>query len=131
MASLIWKFKRFLAQKKKESLRKFKKTSAFYPIKVVLVSIIYYRRTWARSEAKKKLEEYTKIFLQKYNDFNLVNTCTRLLSRLAAKAKLPKAAEFLRTSMQEESGINRHVLFRYLMKELFLYFFIRICFTRP
>ena len=128
MASLIWKFKRFLAQKKKESLRKFKKTSAFYPIKLFLVSIIYYRRTWARSEAKKKLEEYGKIFVQKYNEFNLLNTCARSLSKLASKLKFPKAAEFLRTSMQEESGINRHVLFRYLMKELFLYFFIAFIF---
>ncbi|MBR1721239.1 MAG: LptF/LptG family permease, partial [Treponema sp.] len=30
--------------------------------------------------------------------------------------------------MQESNGINRHVLFRYLMKELFLYFFIAFIF---
>lgn len=128
MASPIWKLKQLLNQKKKEYLKRFKKTIVFYPIKRVLVSVIYYRRTWARSNIKKNLEEFGKFLLLKWNDFNLVNFCSRTLSKFFARLKLKKQADFFATFMQEESGINRHVLFRYLMKELFLYFFIAFIF---
>ena len=128
MASPIWKLRQLIAQKKKNYLKKFKKTGAFYPVKRVLVSVIYYRRTWARSTAKKNLEEFCKFLLLKYSEFNLLNFCSKKLSKLFAKLKFKKQSDFFATLMQEETGINRHVLFRYLMKELFLYFFIAFIF---
>ncbi|MBQ6056304.1 MAG: LptF/LptG family permease [Treponema sp.] len=39
-----------------------------------------------------------------------------------------KQGEYLSTAMQEKSGLNRHVLYRYLLKELFLYFFVAFLF---
>lgn len=124
----LWKLRRLIAQKKAEYLRKFKKTSAFYPIKRVIVSIIYFRRTWARSELKKRLEDLGKLLLQKYSEFNLLNFSARMLSRLAGKLGFKGLSAFFATFMQEDTGINRHVIFRYLMKELFLYFFIAFIF---
>ncbi|WP_294429123.1 LptF/LptG family permease [uncultured Treponema sp.] len=128
MASPIWRLKRFLNGKITELLKKFRKTKAYLPIKRVLVSIIYYRRTWARSKAKKNLEEFGKILVQKYNDFNFLNFLSKSFSKAAKLFHLKRLSSFWETAMQEENGVNRHVLFRYLMKELFLYFFIAFIF---
>ena len=128
MAHPIWKLRLFLSTKKKELLKKIKKTSFYYPIKKFLVSVIYYRRTWARSELRKKLVDLGKTLLLKYNEFNLLNFSSRLLSKICFKLRLKRAGGFFAQAMQESNGINRHVLFRYLMKELFLYFFIAFIF---
>lgn len=128
MVSPIWKLKQLLAQKKSEVLKRLKKSSFFYPVKRIVVSIIYYRRTWARSQTKKKLEELAKVLIQKYADFNLLNFMARGLGLCAGKIGLKKLSAYLANSMQEDTGINRHVIFRYLMKELFLYFFIAFIF---
>ena len=124
MPSPIWKLRQLLLKKKSEFLKRLKKSSAFYPVKRAVVSIIFYRRTWAKSGAKKQLEEFAKSLLLKYNEFNLLNFSAKILSRAAEKLGLKRLSSFLATSMQEDTGINRHVIFRYLMKELFLYFFI-------
>ena len=128
MASPIWKLRRFLSEKNAEFLKKFRKTKAYFPIKRIIVSIIYYRRTWAKSRAKRELEDFGKLLVQKYNDFNLLNFIAKCLSKIAYFFRLRRLGSFWKTSMQEENGINRHVLFRYLMKELFLYFFIAFIF---
>lgn len=128
MASAIWRLKRFLSQKSQELLKKFRKTKAYLPVKKIFVSAIYFRRTWARSRAKKQLEEFGKTLLLKYSEFNLLNSSVRAISRVAKVLRLRKTASFFETSMQESNGVNRHVLFRYLMKELFLYFFIAFIF---
>ncbi|MBR4600051.1 MAG: LptF/LptG family permease [Treponema sp.] len=128
MASAIWRLKRFLSQKSQEFLKKFRKTKAYFPIKRIFVSAIYFRRTWARSRAKKQLEEFGKNLLLKYSEFNLLNSCARAIAGGAKVLRLKKTASFFEESMQESNGINRHVLFRYLMKELFLYFFIAFIF---
>ena len=128
MASPIWKFKRFLAKKKTEILKKLEKIRAFYPVKRFLVSIIYYRRTWEKSNLRRKLNEFSKTLVQKISDFNLINFSSKCLSCFAKKLRLKRLGAFFETAMQEENGINRHVLFRYLMKELFLYFFIAFIF---
>ena len=125
MARPIWKLKRFVNKKKAEILKKLR---GLYAVKRVIVSLIYFRRTWARSEAKKNLEEFAKTCIQKYNEFNFLNSLVRGLSFLCYKARFRRAGDFFATAMQEENGINRHVLFRYLMKELFLYFFIAFIF---
>ncbi|WP_407426876.1 LptF/LptG family permease [Treponema sp.] len=128
MAGLVWKLKRFLNAKKSEILKKIRKSKGYFPVKRVIVSVIYYRRTWAKSQLKKNLEEYGKLFVQKYNEFNLLNSLARGLAFIFYKLKFNKTSNFFKSSMQEENGINRHVLFRYLMKELFLYFFIAFIF---
>ncbi|MBR1402852.1 MAG: LptF/LptG family permease [Treponema sp.] len=128
MPSPIWKLKRFLSKKKDEFLKTCRKSSAFYPVKRVIVSVIFFRRTWNQSQAKKQLVEFGKTLLATYAEFNLVNAIARGISRLAYKLRLKRAGEFFATSMQESNGLNRHVLFRYLMKELFLYFFVAFIF---
>ena len=128
MASPVWRLKRLFSKKISELLKKFRKTRGYYPVKRFLVSVIYYRRTWARSTAKKKLEDFGKTLLLKYNDFNLLNSLFRGISFLLKKAGLKKASAAAGEAMQESNGVNRHVLFRYLMKELFLYFFIAFIF---
>lgn len=122
------RLRQLYARKKADSLKTIKKTGAFYPVKRVIVSILYFRRTWKKSSLKKRLEEAGKSFVQKYAEFNLLNYLIKTLSRLAIALKLKKTGDFLETAMQEKNGINRHVLFRYLMKELFLYFFISFIF---
>ncbi|MBR0101537.1 MAG: LptF/LptG family permease [Treponema sp.] len=128
MPSPIWKLRQLLLKKKSEFLKRLKKSAAFYPVKRAVVSIIFYRRTWAKSGAKKRLEEFAKSLLLKYNEFNLLNFSAKILSRAAGKLGLKRLSSFLANSMQEDTGINRHVIFRYLMKELFLYFFIAFIF---
>ena len=125
MARPIWKLKRFLNKKKTEILKKFR---GLYVVKRVIVSLIYFRRTWTRSNLRKNLEEAGKTFAQKYNDFNLLNSISHGIAHFFYAVRLRRMGDFFQTSMQEENGINRHVLFRYLMKELFLYFFIAFIF---
>ena len=105
-----------------------KKVRGIYAVKRVLVSLIFFKRTWAKSEIKKQVIAYLKVALQKWNDFNVLNALARWLSKLCYKLRFKKGGDFLSTSMQESNGLNRHVLFRYLMKELFLYFFIAFIF---
>ena len=128
MPRFTWRLSRFLRQKKAEFLRKFRRTRAFYPVKRVFVSLIYYRRTWSRSGARAWLFESGKRFVQKYNEFNFLNASTLALSRLARRMHFERVGDYFESAMQEDTGVNRHVLFRYLMKELFLYFFIAFVF---
>ena len=125
MPSQIWRLKRFLNKKKSDYLKAFRR---LYPVKRFFVSVIYYKRTWLKSDAKKRLEELGKTILQKYGEFNLLNSIFKALSFLLKKAGLKRAGEAVGLEMQESNGVNRHVLFRYLMKELFLYFFIAFIF---
>ena len=125
MASPIWKLRLFFSRKKTEILKKFR---GLHAVKRVVVSVIYFRRTWARSEAKKSLENFGKTLVLKWNDFNFINSVCRGISKFFCLVRLKKAGNFFASLAQEEGGINRHVLFRYLMKELFLYFFIAFLF---
>lgn len=61
-------------------------------------------------------------------DFNLLNSIFRVLSVIFFKIGLKKLSGTFETAMQEKSGLNRHVLVRYLCKELFLYFFVAFLF---
>ncbi len=128
MLGIIWKLLGFLSEKKADYLKKVRRLRALYPVKRIFVSIIYYRRTWLRSNAKKQLEEYCRLIAFKYSEFNFLNTAAHYLSLFAKKCHLEKASLYIGDSMQEDTGINRHVFFRYIMKELFLYFFIAFLF---
>lgn len=73
-------------------------------------------------------KKYLKIFLDWYQSFNFLNSLAKTVFTLFNRFGWKKAAEKVEFSMQEKSGINRHVLTRYLMKELFLYFFVAFLF---
>lgn len=128
MASLVWKFKRFLNKKKEEYLAKLRKTRFFIPLSRFFMALFYFRRLWEESRAKKTLDEVAKNAIQKFAEFNLVNSLAHVFAKILAFFRLKKLSSIISTSMQESNGINRHVLFRYLMKELFLYFFIAFIF---
>ncbi len=65
-------------------------------------------------------------FTQLLESFNLLNALSGALSRFLCAIGLKRLSRAVRT--QEENGVNRHVLVRYLSKELFLYFFIAFLF---
>ena len=65
---------------------------------------------------------------QAISSFNLLNWCFRTTGRLCYRLGLRRLGNALCTTMQEESGVNRFVMVRYLTKELFLYFFIAFLF---
>ncbi len=69
--------------------------------------------------------EKVKPFCQK---FNFVNSFFYCLSVITGFFGAKKVSSWLKTAMQEESGLNRHVFYRYLLKELFLYFFVAFLF---
>lgn len=128
MRGFFFRLRSGVLQKKKDFLRKFRRTGFFYPARRFFVSLIYFRRTFARSGLRRRLVSGGKIVLQKYNDFNFLNSSSRALARLSRRLNLRRAGDFFETLMQERSGINRHVLLRYLMKELFMYFFLAFVF---
>ncbi len=86
------------------------------------------RLIWKHSRLRERLLSYGQILVHWYASFNLLNFIASKTGFLLKKAGAKHAGEVISTSMQEDTGINRHVLFRYLMKELFLYFFIAFLF---
>ena len=81
-----------------------------------------------RSGALKFIFEASKAVWKKFSSFNLLNSASLLLSRIFGRLGFRRTASRLEFSMREPNGINRHVLVRYLMKELFLYFFVAFLF---
>ena len=81
-----------------------------------------------RSGAFKFIFEASKAVWKKFSSFNLLNSASLLLSRIFGRLGFRRTASRLEFSMREPTGINRHVLVRYLMKELFLYFFVAFLF---
>ena len=116
---------RELRRKKAEILRKLR---GLYAVRRAVVSVIFLRRTWARSAARRGLTEVLRGAAQWWGGFNLVNSVSLGISRLCRSLGWRRGGDFFATFMQEDTGINRRVLFRYLMKELFLYFFISFVF---
>ena len=125
MLSLLYRLINFINVKKSNFLHNLSKV---YYFRVFVLSLVYFRRTWAKSRARAELIKFGKYLLLKWNEFNLLNSISRFLSKFFDICHAPRAALFFKTAMQEDTGINRHVLFRYLMKELFLYFFISFIF---
>ncbi len=89
----------------------------------------YYWRIAVNSRFAKAVnfffKEKVKPFCQK---FNFVNSFFYVLSVIARFFGAKKLSAWLKHAMQEESGLNRHVFYRYLLKELFLYFFVAFLF---
>ena len=89
----------------------------------------YYWRIAVNSRFAKAVnsffKEKVKPFCQK---FNFVNSFFYCLSVIMGFFGAKRVSLWLKTAMQEESGLNRHVFYRYLLKELFLYFFVAFLF---
>lgn len=116
-------------KKIKSSLRS--KTAASRAGKVFRKCRAFFRRChhiWKWSGARRAVFDFFSFAWKKFSSFNLLNSASRVLSRLFKRLGWKNLSERVFYSMQEKSGINRHVLARYLMKELFLYFFVAFLF---
>ncbi len=89
----------------------------------------YYHRLWTKSPLRIKIqtiyEQKIKTFLE---DFNLLNWIFHKTAVILFKLGLKTQSQTVDGFMQEKSGLNRHVFYRYLLRELFLYFFVAFLF---
>ncbi|WP_303920429.1 LptF/LptG family permease [Treponema berlinense] len=89
----------------------------------------YYTRFLRKSRLCRKIRWFYKNkFKPFWAGFNLLNSIFHRTACLLRLVHLYRAADFFDGAMQEKSGINRHVFYRYLLKELFLYFFVAFLF---
>lgn len=96
---------------------------------------LYYKHVWKLSNTHACINSFFKSLFQTIVQFNILNSFFSLVSFLFEKLGLKNISEKVKYFMQEpseknasEMGVNRYVLVRYLMKELFLYFFIAFLF---
>lgn len=96
---------------------------------------LYYKHVWKLSSVNASLSSFVKTIYQIFLQFNLLNFIFSSLSIFLEKIGLKNCSEKTKYLMQEPNekdsskmGVNRYVLVRYLMKELFLYFFIAFLF---
>lgn len=82
----------------------------------------YWHRFFVKTGISKKL---SGIKIGKFNFLNWVFHVFALFFKVLGLKKLSEKTDLI---MTEKSGLNRHVLFRYLLKELFLYFFVAFLF---
>ena len=89
----------------------------------------YYWRIVSKSRLSRKIRWFYKNkFKPFWTNFNLLNSIFHRAAIFMRFLHCYKTANFLDEAMQEKSGINRHVFYRYLLKELFLYFFVAFLF---
>lgn len=89
----------------------------------------YYWRLFVNSRAAKAVKRFFRDRVKPFwAKFNLLNEIFHLLALAAGKLGAKRVSEWLDGAMQEKSGLNRHVFYRYLLKELFLYFFVAFMF---
>ncbi|WP_443738295.1 LptF/LptG family permease [Treponema sp.] len=89
----------------------------------------YYWRIVSKSRFSRKIRWFYKNkFKPFWVSFNLLNSIFHRAAIFMRFLHCYKTANFLDEAMQEKSGINRHVFYRYLLKELFLYFFVAFLF---
>ncbi len=85
----------------------------------------YYHHIWIRSKLRKKLIILWSESIKPYIlHFNLLNFIFKWSAVLCWKIGLKKQGDWLDSAMVDRTGLNRHVFYRYLLKELFLYFFV-------
>lgn len=87
-----------------------------------------FEKSESKNSLLKILATFGKKLLAWNADFNLLNSVFRTFAALFRLAHLNRLADFFETAVQEKNGVNRFVLVRYLLKELFLYFFIAFLF---
>lgn len=89
----------------------------------------YYWRIVSKSRLCRKIRWFYKNKFKPFlAGFNLLNSIFHRVAIFMRFLHCYKMANFLDEAMQEKSGINRHVFYRYLLKELFLYFFVAFLF---
>lgn len=108
--------------------KKFLESTLNKKIRKVKAFFKRYHHIWKISTARQIIFDILKLCYQKISSFNLLNSSSHALARLFSRLGWKKLSARVYYSMQEKSGINRHVLVRYLMKELFLYFFVAFLF---
>lgn len=89
----------------------------------------YYYRLWTKNKYRLFAVKFIKEKIKPaWDSFNFLNTVFHLSALLMYRLGFKKQGDFLDTAMQEKSGLNRHVFYRYLLRELFLYFFVAFLF---
>ncbi len=89
---------------------------------------LYYKHVKKLGGKRLVISSTKKFIAQSIGNFNLLNWIFKRLSSICFLFGLKRPGLFFKYAFQEESGINRHVLVRYLMKELFLYFLLSFVF---
>ncbi len=84
--------------------------------------------SWRHSPAREWLLVGKKNLANSLSSFNLLNYLAECFSKVCFSLGLKKAGLFWKEAFVETNGVKRHVLVRYLMKELFMYFFISFVF---
>lgn len=87
-----------------------------------------YSHIWRLSSVKKSIDNAVKRTFESICSFNLLNFIFAWLGRRLERIGFTKAAESVSGFMQDKNGLRRHILVRYLIKELFLYFLIAFVF---
>ncbi len=105
----------------------------FFSLCVFVYRIYEKIKFWCRNKWKKSRGRiWLKINLKKLSKwwagFNLLNSIFNGIGRLCYKFKKDRLGDFFCGFMQIECGTNRHVMIRYLFKELFLYFAVAFLF---
>lgn len=126
--ALLERIKAFILEKKQFLLSKYKGSRLQVLARHYKALYLYYRHVWLYSAARAAIISFFKFIWQELSVFNLPNSLARLATKICRKLGWQKGVDFFEFSMQEKSGINRHVLVRYLMKELLLYFFVSFLF---
>lgn len=88
----------------------------------------YHYQWWVKSKARKRLVDFYKNKFKPFIlRFNLLNWIFHLTAHICYKIGLRKQGRWFKTAVHDR-GLNRHVFYRYLLKELFLYFFVAFLF---
>lgn len=99
------------------------------PVRHIEALGYYYHRLWTKSPFRSKIiSVYTETVKPFFDEFNLLNSLSHKLATILFKLGFKKQAQTVDSLMQEKSGLNRHVFYRYLLRELFLYFFVAFLF---
>jgi lipopolysaccharide export system permease protein len=88
--------------------------------------------TWWQTQANRRRRRRAAAMLdfvsRRMNQFNFLNAVCRWSAKLCYRLGLKKTGDMIAGAMVDKNGINRHVLVRYIMKELLLYFLIAFLF---
>lgn len=88
--------------------------------------------TWWQTQANRRRRRRAAAMLdfvsRRMNQFNFLNAVCRSSAKLCYRLGLKKTGDMIAGAMVDKNGINRHVLVRYIMKELLLYFLIAFLF---
>ena len=126
---------KFFENLKSKINQKYKKSRLEVFNRHVHALYLYYKHVWRLSSAHAYINSFFKALVQEIQKFNLLNYRFAFFAFVLSKLGFKKLSEKTKFFMQEKDernggipGVNRHVIVRYLFKELFLYFFIAFLF---